>query len=59
MKVSFLVVTRKGHYAERVYEARNVADALKKFIPAMEELPDTIDGEKLIDWSRINIEIRR
>lgn len=60
MKMSVQVFTEKGFYGpQQDVRISTVADTSGKIVTTLEKLPDELEGEKLVDWTRIVIEIVR
>lgn len=60
LKCHVLVKTRAGHYAERGFAASNMVEATQKLSrKVFDELPDTIEGESLMDWTEIVLTVKR
>lgn len=56
MKMYILVETAKGFFAEVSLTVPTVQAGLNLVVPALEQLPDTIDGAQLMEWTKTTVE---
>ena len=59
MDMTITVTTKRGFYNSSTTQDRTLEEILDKVIPELEKMPEEIDGEKLVDWTTIYIEIKR
>lgn len=59
MKATVSIHTDKGLYEALQINGTNLKVMLAQIIPAIEKLPDEIDGASLFDWTKINIAVER
>lgn len=60
MKVTAQLFTRAGHYGERIaFECRDVSNISQALVERLADLPDTLEGERFMNWNRITIEVTR
>lgn len=60
MKVKAQVFTKKGFYGEEfTMNVGMVSDVSSALIRCLDEMEDEIEGEKLMDWTKITVEIIR
>ncbi len=60
MHYQILVMTKKGHYGQELRgKCHQLRDVLEAVIPQLETLPDELEGEKMMDWTNINIQVVR
>lgn len=60
MKFTAQVFTKKGFYGKPIeMRVHNVAEVAGKLITGLDKLPDQLEGENCVDWTRITIEIKR
>lgn len=60
MKLLIQVHSKKGYYGPKLMaDCKTVAGISEAMIMAIDALPPELEGERLIDWTRISIEVER
>lgn len=60
MKVIAQVYTEKGFYGEQIsMNVPSVSEISEMLLASMASLPDELEGEKFVNWTKISIEVER
>lgn len=59
MRAKITISGPKGFLAETEKPMRIVADVKETLLKWLDTLPDEVDGQRLIDWNKISIEIAK
>lgn len=55
MKMTVLVETAKGFFAEQTVEVTHIQAGLNKVLKVLETIPDEIDGVNAFEWTKTTI----
>jgi hypothetical protein len=59
MQLTITVKTAKGFYVEVKVVGPTLKSCFDKVFPALEEMPEEIDGIKRMDWTYMFLEVQR